>query len=262
MSTEHQHGADKAIHPKLAEAQAWGEANWGLLHRTFERFSEAAEWPLLEDLQHDFSVGGRDDIDVANLAHGMPNPLGFVEQGRLVLRIRGLSCVGSAAGLLDLWAAAVHLAAQRWIQNHKTAWLNREDVEGLTHGDQHQTDLVSIILLRERWPFGDGHGNPTDDDWRQKVIESARIARDSRDPATLLEKRGEVEFPPRSTTAPGLPLPPELDVQPNPPFASPSEFHRRPADPQQSQPIALKERLRSFIRHPIVIAVVAGLLWL
>jgi hypothetical protein len=250
-------GADDPISSVLAAAEAWAKAHRDLLQRAFERFDETAEWPQLEDLQHDFTVGGRDDIDVAALAHAMPNPLGFVEQGRLILRVRGLSNVESAAGLLDIWAAAIHLACQRWIHDHRTAWLTRRDIEDLTHGDRHQTDLVSMLLLRERWAFGDGRGNPTDDDWKQKVIETARIARSTRDPASLLEKRAAVEFPPTPHTA--MPVLPEFSPDPTfPPGPPEPELPGPPSDQENESPSAAREWWRRVLLNPYAVVIIGG----
>lgn len=251
-------GADDSNHPELAEARAWALAHRDLLQRVFERFDETGDWPQLEDLQHDFTVGGRDDIDVATTAFAMPRPLGFVQQGQLILLTRGLSYVESAVGLLDIWAAALRIACQRWIHDHKTAWLTREDVEKLTHGNRHQTDLVSALLLRERWAFGDGRGSPTDD-WKQKIIESVRIARHTRDAQTLLEKREAVEFPePATGQVPVINEPkPELSA----PVTETSAGSSGPSPHFEAEASkTFEERLRRFFRDPIVIAVVAGLL--
>jgi hypothetical protein len=249
---------DRSIHLKLTEARSWAEANSDLLRRTFERFEETAEWPQLEDLQHDFTVGGRDDIDVAALAYAMPNPLGFVEQGRLVLRVLGLSYVPSAAGVLDIWAAAIHMACQRWVHDHRTAWLTRKDVEDLTHGDRHQSDLVSILLLRERWPFGDGRGNPTDDEWSQKIIDTVRIARSTKDPATLLERRAAVEFPTISQAS--IPILPELEPDP---ASSSGETPLAPPEPRpdgEGAPQTLKGRVGRILRNPYAVVIIGGLM--
>jgi hypothetical protein len=225
--------------PELARAQIWAEAHQILLQRAFERFDETGEWPQLEDLQHDFTVAGRDDVEVSNLAYAMPRLLGFVEQGRLVLLTRGLSHVGSAAALLDIWAEALHIACQRWIKDHKTARLSRQDIEDLTHDNRHTTDLVSKLLLRERWAFGDGRGNPTDD-WEQEIIDSVRIARDTTDARALLQKRAAVEFPELSA--------PEAAVS------------NAPKDETEAPSATPWDRLRRFFRHPLTVAVVGGVL--
>ena len=192
-------------------------------------------------------------MDIATLAYAMPGPLGFVETGRLVLRVRGLSYVESAVRLLETWAYALHIACDRWIQDPKTARLTRSDIEDFTNGDVKKADRVSALLLRERWAFGDGRGGPTED-WTQQIVGSVRVARHTRNAWSLLEKRGAVEFPPppelEAPGAPDLPVGPlEESSGPDADEASPSASRSRPLG-----------RLRAFFRHPIVIAVTAGLL--
>ena len=247
--------ADDLNHPVLEEAEVWAIAHRDLLKRTFERFEESGEWPQLEDLQHDFTVRGANDIDVATLARAMPRPLGFVEQGRLVLLTRGLSNVELAAGLLNVWAEALHVACQRWVQDHKTAWLTRKDVEELTHGDRHQTDLVSELLFRERWAFGDAHGKPTEN-WKQKIIDSVRIAQHKQDARMLLEKRAASEFP-----APAR----QAAVSPEPKPEAPAEATTMPAKPNQQStgevedpPLTPRKRLRRFFANPYAVVIIGG----
>jgi hypothetical protein len=248
--------ANNRINSALAEAQAWADENESLLQRAYERFDETGEWPQLEDLQHDFTVGGHDDVDVAALAYAMPRPLGTVEQGRLVLFTRALSQVKAAAWLLEAWASAIHIACQRWIRDHKTAWLTRQDVEELTRGDRHKTDLVSQLLHRERWPFGDGRGGPTDD-WSQKVVDSARIARDTRDARTLLERRAAVEFP-ASPPEQGTATTETKGIAPAGPNGGSAEASSVPGTDLPSS--AGRERVRRLLHNPYAVVVLGGLL--
>jgi hypothetical protein len=248
-------GADDSIHSVLAEAQSWAEAHRDLLQRTFERFDETGVWPQLEELQHDFTIGGRDDVDVATLAYAMPPSLGSVQQGRLVLLTRGLSYVESAAWLLDIWAASLRIACQRWIHDHKTAWLTRKDVEELTHGNRHQTDRVSEVLLRERWAFGDGHGISTEN-WEQKAIDAVRIARSTRDARTLLEKRAEIEFPKSSVSQ----MPAVPDPGPSAPSTDASAERLGSATHETKVfPDRRKEWLRRFFGNPYAVVIIGGI---
>jgi hypothetical protein len=247
---------DGLVHPVLAEAETWAVAHRDLLKRTFERFEEKGAWPQLEELQHDFAVGGGDDVDIAALAHAIPRPLGFVEQGRLVLLTRGLSYVEMAAGLLNVWAEALHIACQRWISDHKTAWLTRKDVEELTNGNRHQTNLVSDLLFRERWAFGDRHGSPTED-WQQKVIGSVRIARYRQNATMLLKERATVDFPkPPSGQVPvGPDQEPETPGQATETLTEPTQSS---SDEKEKPSRPFTERLRRFFGNPYAVVIIGG----
>lgn len=223
-------------HPSLAEAEAWAKAHPELLQRTFERFDQSGRWPTLEELQHDFAIGGRDDVDVAMLAHSIPAVLGSVEQGRLGLRTRGLSYVEAASPLLEVWAQALHISCQRWLSDPQKAWLTRDDVVALAQGDSAMADRVSTILFRERWAFGDARGD-ANDDWSQQIIDRVLAARYTRDARRLLEARASVEFPAAADSEPESP------------------------DRAAPEPAAnASRRLRVLVRHPLVVTVIGGLL--
>lgn len=179
--------------PLLAEAEAWAVAHLYLLEVCFARFSEAGEWPTLEELQHDFELKGRCE-DVAQLAFAMPRPLGFVEQQRLVLLVRALKYVPAAGQLLQDWASILMLAYRKW-RDDPAAELKRDEVLRLLGGDQGRTKFVALLLLRERWPFGSGRGGP-DDEWSQEIISAVRAARNATGPEGIIVARDAIEYPP------------------------------------------------------------------
>lgn len=153
-------------------------------------------------LQHRFERSGRED-DVATLAWEMPGELGFLEQQRLVLRVRGLAYLNSAEPLLNDWAAVLRHAYQLWYQD-PSATLSRPEVQELLDGSSERTELVSLILLRESWPFGSGHGGPTDE-WTRELHSAIRVVRGARDAASILAARAPFEV----ATAPQLPSVPK-----------------------------------------------------
>jgi hypothetical protein len=161
-----------AAHPELERAGLWATRHGDLLAACFARFEREAAWPLLEDLQHDFERRG-EVLDVARAAFDMPKAIGFVEIERLVLRTRGLAYVPAAQWLLEGWHAAIALAYERWLQDPR-ARLTSDDVHELLGGDAHRTRLVSLVLLRESWPFGSGHGDGTQ--WSRELHSTVRIA--------------------------------------------------------------------------------------
>lgn len=179
-------------HPRLLEADAWAAENRDLLEAAFAGFLADGEWPTLESLQHQFEVSGC-NVDIAQLAWSMPQALGFAEQQRLLLLVRGMSHVSAAAPLLERWCAVLVFCYRRWHED-PTAELTREDVMDLSQGNESTTHLLSKILERESWPFGSGHGGP-DDDWAREIISRVRDARGASSFAEVLAVRDAVEFP-------------------------------------------------------------------
>ena len=184
-------------HPALTEADAWATEHRDLLECCFRRFQEAGEWPMLEQLQHDYEVAGREE-DVSRLAFAMPRPLGLVEQQRLVLLVRALSHVPDAASLLEDWSAVLRLAYAKWRED-PSAELTRADALRVLDGDPRRTRFAALLFLRERWPFGSGRGG-IDDEWSQEIISAVRDVRAAKGPADIIEARGRTELPPPEPT--------------------------------------------------------------
>jgi len=183
---------DPAVHPELVRAHAWAAQHRVLLLAAWERFESNGEWPLLEELQRGFEREDI-DIDVHALAWQMPKALGFVEQERLVLRVRGASFVAQAAALLADWAMALQLAYRRYHDDEQPV-LRAVDLREELGFDRHRVDRVSRLLLRESWAFGSGHGNP-EDDWDREVRSGVRVARTCVSAAEMMAARDIVEFP-------------------------------------------------------------------
>lgn len=185
-------GSDSPKNFRLAETTAWAEANSELLEITFERFCTDGNWPTLEELQHDFELRGI-DISVSRLGFEMPRALGFVDQQHLVLLVYALSYVDAAQSLLNDWGEVLRLAYRKWLRDPSDS-LNRAEVFELLGNDPERTWLVSLLLHRERWPFGSGHGGP-EDEWTAEIISDIRIVRNAHTAADILAARLNVEFP-------------------------------------------------------------------
>jgi len=164
-----------------------------VLERCFQRFEETGRWPGLEQLQHDFAREDR-EVDVAAAAGSLPPELGFVEQQKLVLRVRALSYLPAADPLLAIWCAALKLACEKWLKEGEAARFTKADVLELAGGDIAMADRVGRLLLRERWPFGSGYGGP-DDDWSCEVISAVLAARHAKGADDVLAARARFEMP-------------------------------------------------------------------
>lgn len=196
-----------AEHPELLRARRWAQAHRPLLELGFERFADSGRWPALEQLQHDFELAGRPE-DVAALAWQMPKALGFVERQQLVLLAGALIYVPAAEPLLADWCTVLRFAYERWREN-PDAELSRRDVLGLLDGDQARTRAVSVILLRESWPFGSGTGGE-DDDWHRELHSGVRAVRSARSAAEIIAARQAITYPPPQPPEPPAPAPKPL----------------------------------------------------
>jgi hypothetical protein len=178
-------------HPVLTAADSWADGHRELLAACFERFAADLVWPTLEELQRAFELAGR-DVDVAATAWKMPGVLGFVDGAQLVLLVRGLSHVSAADRLLEDWCAALRLAYQRWCED-PSARLTYMVVVDLFGGDSRRADAVSVLLTRERWPFGSGEGGPRG--WSYEITSGVRTARSADHAADVITARDAIEFP-------------------------------------------------------------------
>jgi hypothetical protein len=181
-------------HPALVAADAWATRNVALLAGCFGRFQTDGEWPSLERLQHDFAIESN-PIEVGALSWKMPNALGFVEQERLVLRVRGMSYSSAAQPLLDDWYESLAFAYRRWLENGEAARVTRDDLVRVLDHDLDRAQTVSMLLLRESWPFGSGHGD-VNDNWSREVRSGVLSVRGARSAADVLAARDAVEYPP------------------------------------------------------------------
>jgi hypothetical protein len=193
-------------HPLLIQADTWAQENAELLEACFRRFQMDGEWPRVEQLQHDFEVANH-AVDVWQHASRIPRALGFIEQERLVLRVRTLSYVPAARPLLRDWWLTLRAAYEQW-RRDPSAHFSRADVWRLLDEDTARTRAASALLLRESWPFGSGQGGP-DDDWWRELHSGVRAARGAEDPQDIIAARDAIEFPPAAVQ-----VEPEPEQQP------------------------------------------------
>jgi hypothetical protein len=125
----------------------------------------------------------------------MPGALGHVEQQRLVMRVRALRYVPAAAPLLAVWFSSLRNAYDRWLDYGEEARLTRDNVLGAAGGDENLALQVSKVLLKERWAFGGGRGQPEDSDWSAEIISEVRLVRATGSAEELLDARDQREYP-------------------------------------------------------------------
>lgn len=125
-----------------------------------------------------------------------------------MLLVRAMSHIPKAAALLEDWSAVLRFAYGKW-RDDPTAKLTRADALQVLDGDPQRTRFATLLFLRERWPFGSGHGGP-DDEWSQEIISAVRDVRDTKGPADIIAARDKTELPPLNP--PLEPDPPSQEV--------------------------------------------------
>jgi hypothetical protein len=175
----------------LQEADNWAQLNQVLLDICFGEFNKTVEWPYLETLEHRLETAGQ-TIAARQLAREMPEALGFVEDGRLVLLCRALLEIDAAEGLLEDWFKSVRLAYVRWMEDPNNE-LDSEHVAALLEDDTERLRQVSTLLFREGWMFGSGSGEASGF-WTREIVAGVRVARDAKNARELLDARAAVEW--------------------------------------------------------------------
>jgi hypothetical protein len=231
-------------------ADAWAKAHLVILSASFESFKTEEEWASIEELQHSFEVKGQ-VLDVRQLSWQMPRPLGFVEQGRLILLCRALLQVPDASALLDDWFLVVKFAYQQWVDN-QTFELTSEDVAKLLGGEVNRTRLVSHLLLREGWMFGSGSGVP-EGNWTRELRSDVRVARHPRNARELLDARVAIEDAQPLAVVPLIDLD-EGSVLPSAPPKQPTESTDTIAEPSN-----LRRRWDYATNNPFLATALAGI---
>jgi hypothetical protein len=231
-------------------ADAWAVDHLALLSASFESFATSEEWAPIEGLQHSFEVKG-ERLDVARLSWQMPRPLGFVEQGRLILLCRALLWVPDASALLQDWFLVLKYAYERWVDDRNFE-LTSDRVIELFGGDTGRAGLVSQLLLREGWMFGSGTG-VTGGDWTRELRSEVRVARDAHNARDLLDARIAIE------DVEPMPVLPLIDMdEPEVPAPAPLDKSSGPED-TVAQPGRLR-RLWDYVSNNPLLVLVLGTL--
>jgi hypothetical protein len=180
-------------HRLLVAADHWAAKHAVLLEAGYDRLCRDGDWPSLNTLQHDLERANR-DVDVGRAVSRMPRELGFVDHGRLILRVRALAHVPAAASLLEDWRAVLSSAYRRWLADPGSR-VGRADVLQALGGDQAGTRAVSMLLLRESWAFDGGTGG-VEDEWSRTIHPDVRVARSATSAAELVAARDALEYDP------------------------------------------------------------------
>ena len=143
------------------DLDAWAQKHDAVLTAVWERFAAECEWPEARALARDmFSEGSR--MDVTTIARQMPPPLGRFDpiEGQIVLTVRGLAYVESAAHLLNRYLALVQEAVVRYGSRGSAPEIKTRDIQqiyGLT-----ETRKLERLALVEGWALRPAGGQVGD----------------------------------------------------------------------------------------------------
>jgi uncharacterized protein (TIGR02391 family) len=115
-------------------------------------------WPRAEDLTKKLFTSRR-NLDVMTVAANMPPSMGRLEQGRVVLTVRGASYHGAAKAALRLYVRAVRLAVDRFPEADGEALIATQDLTAI--GAENENDLRTFyrIVEGERWALSSAGGS-------------------------------------------------------------------------------------------------------
>ena len=150
------------LNPHAAEVVArlhdWAADHEEVIGAVWNRvIAPKGAWPRADDLTQDFFSRGH-TIDVARVAANMPHALGRLEQGRVVLTVRGAQYFSASHVTLDHYVRAVALAVDRYRDKQAEPAVTRADMAnlGLTG---RQVAQFERVLDGERWALSKSGGN-------------------------------------------------------------------------------------------------------
>lgn len=149
-----------------------------LLQLAFDRYHDAGEWPLVDEVQHALDTSG-EDLDVVGIGARLDPVLGRVEpgyQGRVMLTLRGVSlCAGSDSDL-QVALRVMKLALRYWLRDGPLAKLTSTDVPSELGSNGHLAHRV-LDLIQWLPGIGGGSGQP-DGSWSRQITRDIRRIRD------------------------------------------------------------------------------------
>lgn len=168
------------LNPSAAEVVAglhtWAEEHHEVIAEIWKSVAAPqGRWPRTDELTQHFFSRGR-SLDVAALAGGMPHALGYLDQGRVVLTVRGAQYDRSSHPLLSRYVKAVALAVDRYRRGDLRAAVTRSDLARFQLAAP-QVAQFERLLEGEKWALtktGGKEGPP-----RYTLHPSAALALDS-----------------------------------------------------------------------------------
>lgn len=150
------------LNPHAAEVVArlhdWAEDHGELIRAVWDRvIAPKGGWPLADDLTQEFFARGH-TLDVTRAAANMPHALGQLEQGRVVLTVRGAQYYRPSHQTLGHYVKAVALAVDRYRTKHSEPAVTRSDMARLGLAGREVAHLERV-LDGEKWALTKSGGN-------------------------------------------------------------------------------------------------------
>jgi uncharacterized protein (TIGR02391 family) len=134
----------------VAEFHEWAAEHGYLIKEAWLSVVIGRGWPEAEHLTRKLFAKGR-SVDVGAVAARMPSALGRLDQGRLVLTVRGASYHGGSKRYLRLYVAAVRLAIERYRNRRSDPTLAPTDLREVGIDTKGRHRVFERILEGESW---------------------------------------------------------------------------------------------------------------
>lgn len=157
----------------VAEFHEWAAEHAFLIKLAWLSVSTGRGWPDADELTRQLFTKRR-SVDVAAIAAQLPNSLGRLDQGRVVLTVRGASYYGGSKRYLRLYVAAVRLAVERYRDRRSEPVLAVEDVSAIGIDTQRKLEVFERILEGESWALS--ASGTKSDDRRYRLHPAAALA--------------------------------------------------------------------------------------
>jgi len=135
----------------VAGFHEWADKHDFLIEKVWLRaMVPGGDWPNADELTRWFFARGR-RVDVAAVARAMPPALGRLDDGQVVLTVRGASYYGGAKRDLRRYVKSVALAIERYRDPHASPVITDLDLKELGLGSSAGQQTFARILQGETW---------------------------------------------------------------------------------------------------------------
>ena len=152
------------LNPYAAEVVAglhdWAREHIDVIEAVWDQvMAPKGNWPRADGLTQELFSQGR-TVDIARIAASMPHALGHLDQGRVVLTVRGAQYHPPSHRILEHYVKAVALAIDRYRAKHPEPAVTRADMAAFGLGAR-EIAQIERVLDGERWALTKTGGENT-----------------------------------------------------------------------------------------------------
>lgn len=144
-----------------------------LINDVYDRFAAASEWPLVDDLQHEYDLADT-ELDVEAVAESLDRKLGWRNRGQddaVELTLCGVAlCTNSAGDLADVLAVGQYAFA-RYLKEGPGFLVESSEIAPALGNDRVR---VAKVLVLGQWLPGFGGGSRSETSWSRQITREIR----------------------------------------------------------------------------------------